>query len=86
MHYLPALSGQKLHSAQLTSVSHGGGQPGHRIRADFDVAALPPHHDQHGAQHDAAKHGGGGAHHQPCHDLNLETNKLKHNSSSLTQS
>ena len=47
----------------------GGGQPGHRVRADADVAARPPDHHQHGAQHDAAEHGGGGPHHQPCHDL-----------------
>lgn len=82
-HLLIEASGE---SDQLQGLEpDGGGQPGHRVRPDPDVAALPPHHDQHGAQHDAAEHGGGGAHHQPCHDLNLESSK-QHNSSSLSHS
>ena len=44
------------------------GQPGHRVWADADVAARPPHQHQHGAQHDAAEHDCRGAHHSPGTD------------------
>ncbi len=43
-------------------------QPGHRVRANTDVAARPPHQYQHGAQHDAAEHDCGGPHHPPRPD------------------
>ena len=46
----------------------GSLQPGHRVWADADVAARPPHQHQHGAQHDAAEHDCRGAHHSPGTD------------------